>query len=134
MQIDQKHVLFYLYDKDAQQGIQAVNADGRIRPFTGDYLHINEANFGGQKANLYVRKTVEQNYEVKNDGNIIKTVTINYKNPHPASDCNLERGGLCLNAVYRNWFRIYTFLPLFPYLINSGCLSAHSEGSNSASA
>ncbi len=117
MQIDQKHVLFYLYDKDAQQGIQAVNADGRIRPFAGDYLHINEANFGGQKANLYVRKTVEQNYEVKNDGNIIKTVTINYKNPHPASDCNLERGGLCLNAVYRNWFRIYT--PLGSKLISS---------------
>src|SRR3989344_3882185 len=108
VQIDQKHVLFYLYDKDAQQGIQAVGADGQIRPFTGDYLHINEANFGGQKANLYVTKTVEQNYEVKNDGNIVKTVTINYKNPHPASDCNLERGGLCLNAVYRNWFRIYT--------------------------
>jgi len=107
-QINQKHVLFYLYDKDAQQGMQAVGADGRIRSFTGDYLHINEANFGGQKANLYVTKTVEQNYEVKNDGNIVKTVTINYKNPHPASDCNLERGGLCLNAVYRNWFRIYT--------------------------
>jgi len=116
-QIGEKHVLFYLYDKDAQQGIQAVNADGRIRPFTGDYLHINEANFGGQKANLYVTKTVEQNYEVKNDGNIVKTVTINYKNPHPASDCNLERGGLCLNAVYRNWFRIYT--PLGSKLITS---------------
>lgn len=117
VQIREKHVLFYLYDKGAQQGIQAVNADGRIRPFTGDYLHINEANFGGQKANLYVTKTVEQNYEVKNDGNIVKTVTINYKNPHPASDCNLERGGLCLNAVYRNWFRIYT--PLGSKLITS---------------
>lgn len=116
-QIDQKHVLFYLYNKDAQQGIQAVRADGRIRPFTGDYFHINEANFGGQKANLYVKKAVEQNYEVKNDGNIVKTVTINYKNPHPASDCNLERGGLCLNAVYRNWFRIYT--PLGSKLITS---------------
>src|SRR3989344_1578942 len=108
--INEKHVLFYLYDQDAQQGIQAVNADGRIRPFTGDYLHINESNFSGAKVNLYVRKAVTQNYEVKNDGNIVKTVTINYKNPHPASDCNLERGGLCLNAVYRNWFRIYTTL------------------------
>src|SRR3989344_2310175 len=116
-QINQKHVLFYLYDKDAQQGIQAVGADGRIRPFAGDYLHINEANFGGQKANLYVTKTVSQDYQVKNEGNIVKTVTINYKNPYPASDCNLERGGLCLNAVYRNWFRIYT--PLGSKLITS---------------
>ena len=117
VQIDQKNVLFYLYDKDAQRGIQAVNADGRIKSFDGDYLHINEANFGGQKSNLYVTKTVEQNYEVKNDGNIAKTVTINYKNPRPASDCNLERGGLCLNAVYRNWFRIYA--PLGSKLITS---------------
>ncbi len=116
-QINQKHVLFDLYDKNAQQGIQAIGADGQIRPFAGDYLHINEANFGGQKSNLYVTKTVDQNYEVRNDGNIVKTVTINYKNPHPASDCNLERGGLCLNAVYRNWFRIYT--PLGSKLVTS---------------
>ena len=115
-QIDQKHVLFYLYDKDAQQGIQAVNADGRIRSFDGDYLHINEANFGGQKANLYVSKTVSQDYKVQSES-VFKTVTINYKNPHPPSDCNLERGGLCLNAVYRNWFRIYT--PLGSKLITS---------------
>ncbi len=105
--IAEKHVLFDLYDKAAQQGIDAVNADGRIRPFDGDYLNINEANFGGQKSNLYISRTVTQNYQLENDGNIIKTLTINYKNPYPASDCNLERGGLCLNAVYRNWFRIY---------------------------
>ena len=106
-QVSKKHVLFNLYDTSAQQGIHAVNADGKIRPFTGDYLHINEANFGGQKANLYVSKTVTQDYKIQGDS-ILKTVTINYKNPYPASDCNLERGGLCLNAVYRNWFRIYT--------------------------
>jgi hypothetical protein len=44
---------------------------------------------------------------VAKDGTITKTVTINYKNPFPPSDCNLERGGLCLNAEYRDWIRIY---------------------------
>jgi hypothetical protein len=106
-QIETKHVMFYLYDKGAQQGIHAVNADGKIRSFDGDYLHINESNFSGSKANLYMSKTVTQDYKKKGD-KIEKTVTINFKNSHKASDCNLERGGLCLNSVYKSWFRIYT--------------------------
>lgn len=106
-QVSQKHILFDIFDKGAQSGLEAVNASGRIFPFEGDYLHINEANFGGAKANLFVTETVTQNYDVKNDGDVTKTVTINYKNPFPPSDCNLERGNLCLNAVLRDWIRIY---------------------------
>ena len=104
--VNEKHVMLYLLDKDAQAGIEALNAAGRIKPFDGDYLHINETSFSGAKANLYVSRTVEKNYGVKN-GEITKTITIKYKNPFPPSDCNLERGGLCLNAPYRNWLRIY---------------------------
>ncbi|MBI5122408.1 DUF4012 domain-containing protein [Candidatus Roizmanbacteria bacterium] len=102
----QKHVLFDLYDKDAQSGIEALNAAGRIKNFDGDYLHINEANLSGAKVNLFMEETVDNNYETK-DGSILKTVTIHYKNTHEASDCNLERGGLCLNAEYRDWIRVY---------------------------
>lgn len=106
-QTSEKHVLVYIYNKDAQNGIEALNAAGRIKSFDGDYLHINEANFGGQKANMFVSEFVEQNIEVKGDGTIVKTVTINYKNPYPPSDCNLERGNLCLNATLRDWIRVY---------------------------
>lgn len=105
-QIDEKHVMFDLDDKDAQKGLNAINAAGRILPFEGDYLHINETNFSGSKANLYVSKQVTQDYKIKGD-NIEKTVTINFKNSRKASDCNLERGGLCLNSVYKTWFRVY---------------------------
>ncbi|MEK7571694.1 MAG: DUF4012 domain-containing protein [Patescibacteria group bacterium] len=103
----EKHVLFYLFDKDAQQGVEALNAAGKIQEFDGDYLHINEANFSGAKVNIFMQETVDSNYEVDRDGVITKTVTINYKNPYPPSDCNLERGGLCLNATYRDWIRVY---------------------------
>ena len=106
-QTSQKHILFYSYNKDAQSGLEALNASGRILPFDGDYLHINEANFGGAKSNMFVTEAVTQNYEPKGDGSISKTVTINYKNPYPPSDCNLEHGNLCLNAVLRDWIRIY---------------------------
>lgn len=107
MQINQKHVMFYLYNKDAQSGIESLNAAGRIKPFEGDYLHINQTNFAGGKANLFVKEDVENKYEVAGDGTITKTITINYKNTFPPSDCDLERGGLCLNAEMRDWFRVY---------------------------
>lgn len=105
-QTNEKHVLFYLYDKDAQEGMEALNAAGRIQPFEGDYLHINEVNFSGAKVNIFLQQEVENSYEVKN-GEVIKTVTMKYKNAYPPSDCNLEHGALCLNAEYRDWFRIY---------------------------
>jgi len=106
-QTAQKHILFYSFDKDAQKSLESLNASGRIMNFDGDYLHINQANFGGAKANLFVDEDVFQAIEVKGDGTVTKTVTINYKNPHAPSDCNLERGGLCINAPLRDWLRIY---------------------------
>jgi hypothetical protein len=106
-QTNQKHIMFYLYDKDAQAGVEALNAAGRIQSFDGDYLHINDTNFGGAKANLFVDQEVVVDYDVAEDGTITKKLTIEYDNPHPPSDCNLERGGLCLNAELRDWLRIY---------------------------
>ncbi len=103
----QKHIQFYLFDQGAQQGVEALNVAGQIKPFDGDYLAINEANFGGAKSNMYVTEAVTQDYQVANDGTITKTVTINYKNPNPPSDCNLEHGQLCLNAPLRNVVRMY---------------------------
>lgn len=106
-EMNQKHILFYMNDANAQAGFEGLNAAGRIMPFTGDYLTINEANFGGEKSNMFVSEAVTQDYALQGDGSIVKTVTVNYKNPYPPSDCNLEHGNLCLNAVLRDWFRIY---------------------------
>jgi hypothetical protein len=107
-QIAQKHIMFSLENKDAQKGLSAVNAAGEIRPFDGDYFHLNEANFGGAKSNLFVDQNVEQEYSIAKDGTISKTVTVNYKNPHKPSNCNLEQVAiLCLNAPFRDWVRVY---------------------------
>lgn len=106
-QVQRKHVMFYLFDKNAQSGIESLNAAGRILDFKGDYLHINDVNFAGAKSNLFTDQNVEVAYNVKSGGQIEKTITINYKNTHAPSDCNLERGGLCLNAELRDWVRIY---------------------------
>jgi hypothetical protein len=94
----EKHVLFYLNDDNAQAGVTSFGAAGRILGYDGDYLHINDANLGGRKSNLYVTQEVEQVLEVK-DGAIEKTLTITYKNP-------MKQDGW-LNSVLPNWVRIY---------------------------
>lgn len=107
-EIAEKHILLYLYDERGQKGAESMNMAGQIKDFDGDYLHINDTNFAGAKANMYVQHAVEQKFEVASDGSVIKTLTLNYKNPQPPDNCSLERKeGLCLSAILRNWVRIY---------------------------
>ena len=116
---NEKNIMFYLYDKGAQSGIEALNWAGRVKEFEGDYLYISDANFGGQKSNLFVDKTLSIEYSSQN-GEVTKKVTMEYKNPKPHSDCNLERGGLCLNATLRNYQRV---------LVPKGSVLKSSKGS-----
>lgn len=107
-EVEQKHILVYLHDPKAQSGIESLSMAGRIKDFSGDYLHINDANLGGAKANMFVTQAVKQDYQIGGGDSIIKTVTIEYKNPQPGSPgCNLETGGVCLNGIMPNWLRIY---------------------------
>ncbi len=105
--LNEKHVLVYLKDEKAQKAVESLNIAGRLREYEGDYLHINDTNFAGAKSNMYVREFVEQKIEIASDGTITNNLTIDYKNPQPPSDCNLEHGELCLNGLLRNWLRIY---------------------------
>ncbi len=95
----EKHVLFYIHDEDVQKGIAEFGLAGTIKEYSGDYLHINDANLGGRKSNLYVTQEVLQEIDVKRDGSVEKTVTITYKNP--------EKYDGWLNSVLPNWVRVY---------------------------
>jgi len=103
----EKHIFVYLFDEKAQKAVEAFNLGGRIKTYEGDYFHLSDTSFSGSKANLFIKQAVEQKIEVAGDGTVTRTVTVTYKNPAPASNCNLEKGGLCLNAPYRDWVRIY---------------------------
>lgn len=103
----EKHILFSLNDSGAQKGIDALAWSGRIKSFDGDYQHVNDANFGGAKSNMYIKESMRIDYNVSQNGEIKKTITLEYKNPYKYSDCNLESGGLCLNAILRNFQRVY---------------------------
>ena len=56
----EKHLVMYFDDKAVQSWAEDFNWAGRIREFEGDYLQVNEANFAGAKANLYVTREVRQ--------------------------------------------------------------------------
>ncbi|NMB84498.1 DUF4012 domain-containing protein [Candidatus Roizmanbacteria bacterium] len=104
--MQEKHILLYFTDKELQTSVEKLNFAGRIRDFDGDYLHVNNVNFAGAKSNLFVSEIITS--QTKNEGGrVVREVTIDYRNPYPHSDCNLERGGLCLNATLRNWLRVY---------------------------
>lgn len=104
--LDEKHILLYFTDADVQKSVESLNYAGRIREFEGDYLHVNNANMAGAKSNLFVEETLISETSFEN-GLVKRTMKYEFKNPYPHSDCNLERGGLCLNAILRNWMRVY---------------------------
>ena len=113
--IQEKRLLFYFLDETSQKIAEDFNSAGRIKDFSGDYLHINDSNFGGAKTDMFITRSVEQEIETEGD-KITKTVSISYNNPHKGSNCNLEAGQLCLNGTYRDWVRVY--VPLGSKLIN----------------
>ena len=102
----QKHILLYFSDPSLQKAAEKVNFAGKIFDFSGDYLHVNSVNFAGAKSNMFISEIITSKTFFE-EGKIKREVVIEYRNPYPHSDCNLERGGLCLNATLRNWLRVY---------------------------
>lgn len=95
----EKHVLFYLMDAKVEAAVSGFGVGGAIRDYSGDYLHINDANLGGRKSNLYAYEEVQQDIVVTGDGSVTKTVTITYKNPQSQDGW--------LNSVLPTWVRVY---------------------------
>lgn len=113
----EKHVLFYLYDNKVEDAVSDFGLGGVIRDYSGDYLHVNDANLGGRKSNLYATEEVNQEIEIDRSGNVTKTVTIVYKNP--------EKQDGWLNSVLPTWVRVYT--PKGSQLVTSEGLEAKQD-------
>src|SRR3989339_1320573 len=109
--LQEKHILLYFVDSEIQKSVEQINFAGKIKDYKGDYLHINNVNFAGAKSNMFVNESITSETKDRQ-----RNVTIVFKNPYPHSDCNLERGGLCLNATLRNWIRFY--VPLGSKLVS----------------
>ncbi len=107
--INQKHILFFFTDTEVQKAAESANIAGQIiqTDSNTDYFHLNDANFASAKSNIFITQKIKHEITT-NNGNIEHKFTITYTNPAKASNCNLEKGDLCLNApTYRDLFRFY---------------------------
>ena len=118
-EINEKHVLGYFLNTDAQKASESFNMAGRIMTATEtatllsykegsgwDYVHLNNSNMAGAKSNMFVSEKVTKDVTLNGD-TVTTKLTVDYNNPYKGSDCGLESGGLCLNAPLRNWVRVY---------------------------
>ncbi|KKR74383.1 MAG: hypothetical protein UU16_C0001G0034 [Candidatus Woesebacteria bacterium GW2011_GWA2_40_7] len=113
----EKHVLFYIFDPKVETAVSDFGLGGTIRNYDGDYLHVNDANLGGRKSNLYATEDVNQDIKIGSDGTVTKTLTITYKNP-------MKQDGW-LNSVLPTWVRVY--VPQGSTLITSEGLDAKTD-------
>jgi hypothetical protein len=108
--INQKHILFYFPNNtEIQKSAESVNIAGQIVTTDAniDYLHLNDANFASAKSNIFITQKIKDEITT-NNGLVNHKITVTYTNPAKASNCNLEKGDLCLNApTYRDMFRFY---------------------------
>ena len=107
--INQKHVMFYFPDEEMQNIGNLANITGKIIDVNKDvdYMHLNDANFASAKSNIFITQKIKHDITIKN-GVAEHKISVTYTNPAPASNCNLEKGDLCLNAAqYRDMFRFY---------------------------
>ncbi len=107
--INQKHIMLYFPNQEMQDAAVKANLAGAITQTDPglDYFHLNDANFASAKSNIFITQKIKHEITSK-AGKVEHKVAVTYTNPSPASNCNLEKGELCLNAPkYRNLFRVY---------------------------
>ena len=113
----EKHILFFFPDTEMQAAAVLANITGNIVSTNSDtdYFHLNDANFASAKSNIFITQKIKHEISVT-EGQVEHKISVTYTNPSPASNCNLEKGDLCLNAPkYRDLFRFY--VPLGSRLI-----------------
>ncbi|MDP1710694.1 MAG: DUF4012 domain-containing protein [candidate division WWE3 bacterium] len=97
--LQQKNLLIFAAAEKEQALISDLGYAGEVREFRGDYLYINDSNFGGLKTNLYMQEEVEQSLQRLENGTWRKTVKIKYYNPVPYDGW--------LSGNYKDFVRIY---------------------------
>lgn len=116
--LDNKNILIYLKASDLQKEIEDLGWAGRIFAVNcitqadnclPDYLHINEANLGVNKANYFVTKNTRIDKKINLNGQVITDVTLNFENQ---SLPQVLQGG-----TYTDYLRI--FVPQGSTLLNA---------------
>jgi len=104
--LEEKEITIYVHNPSLASTLYQLNWDGSIKNphcrldhcFT-DYLYLVEANLGVNKANYFLRRSLEQAVDFKENGQIVHQLKINYENTALSNDWPGGR--------YLNWLRVY---------------------------
>jgi len=104
--LEEKEILIFTHNSQLNKTLYQLNWDGSIRTprcnldnCFADYLYLVEANLGVNKANYFLRRTLEQAIEFKENGEIGHQLKINYENTAVSESWP---GG-----KYLSWLRVY---------------------------
>ncbi len=90
--LDEKHLLLYFADSQAQSLLQTNSWDGALRTANGDFLMVVDSNVGFNKINPIIDETLDYSVTLDDSGAQAK-LRIKYKNNSPAT------GDSCVQAV-----------------------------------
>ncbi len=110
--LEEKDILLYLTDKQAEEKIKAWGWGGEILPVSQgqDYLMVVNTNIGGGKSDRAITQTIKHQTEIQADGTIIDTLEITRR--HKGSD------NPYVNVPNIDWLRVY--VPAGSKLLEAG--------------
>lgn len=91
--IAEKHLLFAFADENIQSVVSAGGASSSLKDTrtekegsVNDFLGVNEANLGENKANYYLDRSISHKAELSSEGKLTEMVTVHYVNKSRKSD------------------------------------------------
>ena len=79
---EEKNLLLYLRDLQAQQAVAELGWDGRVQPTEGDYLMVADSSLNSTKLNLVVQPRIDLTVSLDDLGNARNSVAITYSNDY----------------------------------------------------
>lgn len=106
---NQGEIVVYTKDLNLEKILAENQLDGSLRETSGDYMMVVDSNVGGNKANYWVKRSLNYRVDVDREGDLTGVVTVSYQ--HSGTS------GTWPGGDYKNWFRLY--LPAGAYLLET---------------
>lgn len=104
-QSEARHIQVSLHNPSLDQAASTVHYDGALLHVDQDYLMVVDGNVGANKADFYVRKSMDLRAEVPSGGISRHQLVLNYSMPTPLD--SIDRALNPGDGAYRDYVRIY---------------------------
>lgn len=102
-------IVVYTKDLSLAKILSENQLDGSLYKTSGDYVMVVDSNVGGNKANYWVKRSLNYRVDVDREGDLTGVVMVSYQHSGVS--------GTWPGGDYKNWFRLY--LPAGAYLLET---------------